>query len=62
VRRANFSTIKNPFSPSHSRSSFTPRVSTYPAVQICGATSEIPFLLLSWGQVASAVYPRCQMI
>src|SRR5208283_815564 len=39
VRRADFLTIKNSFSPDRFRSSIMPGVSTYRAVQICGATS-----------------------
>jgi putative transposase len=39
VRRADFFTIKNSFSPDHFRPSITPGVSTYRIVQICGATS-----------------------
>jgi|GEM_PF-1928151 len=39
VRRADFLTIKNSFSPDQSRPGFMPGVSTYSAVQICGATS-----------------------
>ena len=39
MRRADFFTIKNSISPSHSRPSITPGVSTHRAVQICGATS-----------------------
>ena len=39
VRRADFLTIENLFSPGPSRPSLTPEVSTYRAVQNCGATS-----------------------
>jgi hypothetical protein len=39
VRRADFFTIKNSFSPDHFRPSFMPGVSTYRAVQIRRATS-----------------------
>ena len=39
VRRADFLTIKNPFSPDLPRPGFMPGVSTYRAVQIRGATS-----------------------
>ena len=39
VRRADFLTIKNACSPGLSRPDLTPGVSTYRAVQICGATS-----------------------
>ena len=40
VRRADFLTIRNSFSPELPRPSFMPRVSTYNPVQICGATSQ----------------------
>jgi len=39
VRRADFFFIKNSFSPGQPRPGFMPGVSTYSAVQICGATS-----------------------
>ena len=39
VRRADFLTIENSFWPSLHRLGLTPGVSTYRAVQICGATS-----------------------
>jgi hypothetical protein len=39
VRRADFLTIENSFSPSRVRPGFMPGVSTYSAVQICEATS-----------------------
>lgn len=39
VRRADFLTIKNSFSPGHSRPGIMPGVSTYRAVQICDAAS-----------------------
>src|SRR3954451_22402917 len=44
VRRpdAFFFTIRNSFLPDRPRSSFIPGVSTYSAVQICGATSFVP--------------------
>jgi hypothetical protein len=44
VRRADFFTIQNSFSPDRLRPGFMPGVSTYSAVQICGATSVVPFL------------------
>jgi putative transposase len=39
VRRADFLTIENSFSPDHLRPGIVPGVSTYSAVQISGATS-----------------------
>jgi len=52
VRRADFLTIKNSFSPDH-WSSIMPGVSTYCAVQICGATSIFKPLILHRAQIAS---------
>jgi len=46
VRRADFFFIKNSFSPGQPRPGFMPGVSTYSAVQICGATS-ISFVISS---------------
>jgi hypothetical protein len=40
VRRADFLTIENSFSPDRPRPSFVPGVSTYRVAQICGATSQ----------------------
>jgi hypothetical protein len=39
VRRADFLTIENSFSPNRLRPSIVPGVSNYRAVQFCGATS-----------------------
>ena len=40
VRRADFLTLKNAFSPGLPRPGLTPAVSTYRAVQICGTTAD----------------------
>jgi hypothetical protein len=41
MRRPDFLTIENSFSPGHPRPSFLPGVSTYRTVQICEATSQL---------------------
>ena len=58
VRRADFFTIKNSFSPDHPRPSHMPGVSTYRAVQIRGATSPRVVLELSESLVGFWDYDR----